>query len=42
MNKTITIKCGVCGSTKAYQWYDKQYKGYLAYCPICNDQWKVS
>jgi hypothetical protein len=38
----FNIKCGVCGSEKAYQWYDEKYKGYLAYCPVCNDQWKMS
>lgn len=36
------IECGVCGSKKAYSWYDKKYQGYLAYCPDCDDQWKMS
>lgn len=36
------VKCNVCGSLKAYCWFDEKYKGYLAYCPICDDQWKLS
>lgn len=38
----IRIECGVCGSKQAYKWYDLRYRGWLAYCPICDDQWKMS
>ncbi len=38
---TYFITCAVCGNTKAVAFYSEEYKGYLADCSRCDDQWKL-
>ena len=41
VNNSYWIKCLECGQTVKVSW-DKVYDGYIAKCPKCDDQWKLS
>jgi len=36
------IICAECGNKSVVCYYDANYNGYLAYCDICDTQWKMS